>query len=648
MSGIFRQTRIFLFFVIASSSGLIAEIHPDSIYELPPVIVVGKAILDENIVEKNAATVTRVSEQQIRDLNALDLPSAMRRVPGVLISRHNLVGSYGGGEGGAVYIRGMGAARPGASVQMMVDGVPKFSGIWSHPLMDVMSVDHLEHIDIYKSPRPVRWGNMSFGAVNIISRRMREEGTKTDFTAMYGENESFSTVLNHGGRVKDFDYYLGVSSKGTGGHRVQADGQMRQYWGRVGSRLNDTWDASLIFHDSNNWSRDPGPVNGLVPKRARFRTEDLLLDLTLTNRSEMLNGFVKLYSDDGRINWEQWDEDNDTWFDSNTDYLNRGVRVRQNILIQQNTELTLGFDYDSYGGEFVELHPDPMDTRTMTDKYFSSTAPYVSISHSFVLGRGLELRPSAGVRLNYHNTFGNETAPEAGVVLASDKWNLFANFARGFNYSGVYSVWFYKNAWNYQDDAYTELEPERVKHFEVGLQARPHPKVTVDFCIFHDRGENLLRAVWPPPPPPSFANVGEFKKTGVEASVNLVPSRRVALFAGLTLISTEPEDFPQAPDYMFSLGVNFNIVSDLQLNLDFQAVGERYVENPRMGSVFGKVDSYAVANAKLSYILRSLSGLSGRTKVFLSVENLTDADYEYKPGYPMPGATTFLGLSLDY
>jgi len=643
-----RLSAAILLLAVVSITTANAEIRPDTVYELPPVVVVGNAIIDENIIELTGFTITRVSGRQIEDLNALDLPSAMRRVPGVMISRHNLVGSYGGGEGGAVYIRGMGAARPGASVQMLQDGVPKFVGVWTHPLMDLLSVDHLEHIDIYKSPRPVLWGNMSFGAVNIISRRMHEKGTKTNISAMYGGNETFSTVFNHGGKAGGFDYYLGASSKGTQGHREQADGQMRHYWGRAGYSFNDTWDASLIFHGSNNWARDPGPVGGAAPKRARFRTEDYLLDLTLTNSGEVLNGFIKLYSDDGRINWEQWNAGADTWFDSNTDYLNRGVRIRQNILLRPETELTLGLDYESYGGEFVELHPDPARSKRMPSKYFYNTAPYAGISHSFALAGGLKLTPSAGVRFNFHNVFENETAPEAGMVLSSDKWNLHFNFARGFNYTGVYSVWFYKTAWHYQEDAYRELQPERVKHYELGLQYHPHPVATLDFSIFHDRGENLLRAVWPPPPPPSFANIGEFEKTGFEASVNLAFSRRAAVFAGLTLITTDPENFPQAPAYMVSLGGNFHLLRDLQLSLDFQAVGERYVENLRMGRNFGKVDSYAVANAKLSYNLRPFSGPGGLIKIFLAVENLTGTDYEHKPGYPMPGATAFLGLSLDH
>lgn len=118
------------------------------------VVVVASPIIEGNRVTHSGNQVTTVSKKQIDDLNAQDLPSALRRTPGINISRHNFVGSFGGGDGGAVYIRGMGSSRPGAEIQMLVDGVPKFAGIWTHPLMDIISVDIADRIDITKGAHP--------------------------------------------------------------------------------------------------------------------------------------------------------------------------------------------------------------------------------------------------------------------------------------------------------------------------------------------------------------------------------------------------------------------------------------------------------------------------------------------------------------
>ncbi len=646
----------FLLLLAATALRAAPAEEPDTIiYELPPVVIVGKAILDEIVIRNNSSVLTRVSVQQIRDLNAMDLPSALRRVPGVSISRYNLVGSYGGGEGGAIYIRGQGTERPGAAIQTLVDGVPKSVGVWAHPLMDLHSVDHLERIDIYKSPQPVRWGNMSLGAVNLVSRRMHREGTKTDITVSGGQENTYNMAFNHGGKFRSFDYYFGSSLKGTDGHRPQADGQLRSYWGRVGYEFNNEWDISLITTSSDNWADDPGPVGGPVPKRARFNTEDLTHNLTLANHSEKTSGFIRLYMDHGKINWEQWSGTTDNWFNSKTDWLNRGIRIQQNLMFTDATELTLGFDYDSYGGEFAEEHADPANTKRMTEKYFFNTAGYASLQHAFPVASGLTLAPSAGVRFNHHTSFDNETAPEAGISLHGEKWNLYANYTRGFNYAGIYSVWFYNAVWNYQREAYRDLKPERVNHYELGLKLTPSTNTSLDFSIFHDRGKNRIRLIPPPPPPPTFANVDKFKTTGFEASVNWFPVKRLSLFSGLTILGKDPETLPQAPGYMVTLGGNLRFMKRFQLSLDVEAVDEKYVAKPRFTplsqvnkSQLGKTESYTIANTKLSCYLGKLGGTRHGSHLFVAVENLTGTDYEYRPGYPMPGATAFVGLTFDY
>ena len=35
-------------------------------------------------------------------------------------------------------------------------------------------------------------------------------------------------------------------------------------------------------------------------------------------------------------------------------------------------------------------------------------------------------------------------------------------------------------------------------------------------------------------------------------------------------------------------------------------------------------------------------------KVFAAGENLTNQDYEYKPGYPMPGISGMLGVEFSF
>lgn len=53
--------------------------------------------------------------------------------------------------------------RPGGEISMMIDDILRFSGVWSHPLLDLISVNSAEWIHVYKSPQVVLLDNMSLG-----------------------------------------------------------------------------------------------------------------------------------------------------------------------------------------------------------------------------------------------------------------------------------------------------------------------------------------------------------------------------------------------------------------------------------------------------------------------------------------------------
>ena len=170
------------------------------------VTVTATPILEGIRVDSLAGTISTVGRAQIEDLNAQDIASALRRVPGLAISRYNPVGSYGGGDGGAVFVRGQGAGRPGAEISTMVDGVPKFVGVWTHPLLDLLSVDLVHQVDVYKGAQPVLLGNMAFATVDLVSRRRALPGLGARVTAAYGSFDTSALTLFQEGREGRFDW----------------------------------------------------------------------------------------------------------------------------------------------------------------------------------------------------------------------------------------------------------------------------------------------------------------------------------------------------------------------------------------------------------------------------------------------------------
>jgi iron complex outermembrane receptor protein len=128
------------------------------------------------------------------------------------------------------------------------------------------------------------------------------------------------------------------------------------------------------------------------------------------------------------------------------------------------------------------------------------------------------------------------------------------------------------------------------------------------------------------------------------------PAEFLSFFLGFTYLDTEPSDLPYAPEITFSAGMNWRFLKGFKLSLDCQYVDEMYVDAQarRKGDENTvTVDSYFLVNGKLSYaFVLEPAGLN--LEVFLAGENLTDTDYEYLPGYPMPGATGMLGVSFEF
>ena len=122
--------------------------------QLPTVTVVANPIIEEVRTDAYSAVSAVVTESQLKDLNAVDLASALRRTPGVSISRYNPVGSFGGDQGGAVMIRGMGASRPGAEIMTYIDGIPFYMPNWGHPLLDMLPVNGMSSITVLKGCLP--------------------------------------------------------------------------------------------------------------------------------------------------------------------------------------------------------------------------------------------------------------------------------------------------------------------------------------------------------------------------------------------------------------------------------------------------------------------------------------------------------------
>jgi outer membrane cobalamin receptor len=604
------------------------------------VSVTASPVIEGTLVEPLAGGVTSVGREQIEDLSAQDIASALRRVPGVVISRYNPVGSYGGGDGGGLFIRGMGAGRPGAEIATMVDGVAKFSGVWTHPLLDTLSVDLLERVDVYKSAQPVLFGNMSFAGVNLVPRQRASAGYSGRVTAAYGSFDTSALTADSEGKHGRLSYSVALSQRQSDGQRLDANGRTRALFGRAGVDLGRGWEAAFLYDGTTGSADDPGVLGAVRPAvTPRFDVTDSLGVLSLTRRHGEQSGFVKVSLDDGSIDWRQWSASLSDSYNTLTDWRNLGLKAQDTFGVLGRGALTVGAELQSYGGDARERYSG--GPKALGDFRFQNRAVYAAYAHTF--GERINLTPSAGIRYNDSREFGGDWGGQAGLTVKGDFGEAYVRFARAFNLPGVWVAVSYQGYG--RGEQWRSLGPERARHLELGFARALGTRARIETAAFRIQVEDALRFVPPPPPPPAFANVGDYRAQGVELSLTVEPLRDLALMAGWTYTETRPELIPYTPKVTIVSGAVFSR-GRWRVSSDAQYVDKRFVGNLRYPGQPQKVDAYFLLNGRVALRLGK-QNVRG-PEVFIAGENLTGADYAFRPGYPMPGRSVLSGLAWGF
>lgn len=630
--------RIIALMAFAFQTGVAQELKRDTVdtgkvYEIDEVVVTGTR--NETDVRHLSQTVSIVNRSKIdRAMQPSLLPVLTEQIPGLFVTSRGVMG-YGvsGGAAGSISLRGLSGGT--ARLMVMIDGHPQYAGIFGHPIADAYQSFLAERVEVLRGPASVLYGSNAMGGViNIVTRKMEDDGVNTNVRAGYGSYNTVETELTNRIRRGRFSSVISGSYNRTDGHR--SDMGFEQYGGyaKLGYEIADNWNLRGDVNVTHFNASYPGPVNAPLLDGDQRITRGMT-SFAVENNYEKTSGAVSIF-----YNWgNHWINDGytpsagegpqDDRFNSRDNMM--GVSLYQSARLFKGNRITMGFDWFRYGGhawsEYVSGE-EKGTTSDLVDKHEYELAGYFDFRQDI----GSWLTFNAGLRADHHSRIGLEWVPQAGLAFhLPHSIELKASASKGFRYPILREMYMFP-------PQNPDLKPESMWNYELAFSQRLiGGRLTYGVNLFHIDGKNLIVTL----PNPNGSgmlnqNSGKIKNAGVELQAAYRIDRHWSVDCNYSFLHME-NPVVAAPEHKLYAGANF---SHGRWNI---STGVQYIEG-----LYTSVDENA---GKENFILWNIRA-SFRALKWLDIwargENLLAQEYEINAGYPMPGATVMGGFSVNF
>ena len=601
-------------------------------YKINEVVVTGAR--NETDVRHLSQTVSVIGRAQIeRSMQPSLLPVLTEQIPGLFVTSRGVMG-YGvsNGAAGSISLRGLSGGS--ARLMVMIDGHPQYAGIFGHPISDAYQSFLAERVEVLRGPASVLYGSNAMGGViNIVTRKMKEDGVNTNIHAGYGSYNTLETEVTNRIRKGRFSSVVSGSYNRTDGHR--ADMEFEQYGGyaKLGYEVTDNWNLRGDVDVTHFNASYPGPVSAPLLDGDQRITRGMT-SFALENNYQKTSGAISFF-----YNWgDHWINDGytpstgegpqDDRFLSHDNMM--GISLYQSMQLFKGNRITVGFDWFRYGGRAWNEYVNGEKVGTtsdLVDKHEDELAGYVDLRQ--------EIRSwltfNAGLRVDHHSRVGTEWVPQAGLAFhLPHTIELKASASKGFRYPILREMYMFP-------PQNPNLQPESMWNYELAFSQRlMNGQLTYGVNAFYIDGKNLIQTL----PNPNGSgmlnqNSGHIENAGVELQAAYRINRRWSVDGNYSYLHMK-NPVIAAPEHKLYAGMNF---SQGRWNV---STGLQYI-----AGLYTQVDPDVTENFVL-WNLRAAFHANRWLDVWARGENLLAQKYEINAGYPMPRATVTAGVNINF
>jgi len=616
-----------------------ADDKKSDVTRLENILVIGEGT--EPLTDQLAGSYDIISRDELDYEHPDDTYELFNKAPGVYIARYNqgLINTD-------VAIRGFAGDGVTPHAKLLIDGIP-FNLLNGYGEIDQLFPLDIKSIELFKGSSDARYGLFNVaGNYNVSSRSDIAKEIKVT-TNSFNAKEFQGYAGLESGRLTH-NYFLGVRQ--SNGYRDHTDIEKIEASGKWFYALSDDSEIGLSIRHSTYEADSPGYFDVEEdarnnPKGSAVHSREDGGDKTITHYglhfdkvlSDSLDWSTKVYYNDiERNRWVRFRSDFDLQ-ERVDDQKQTGFITTFDWQINKRWSLNAGADahqQDIYEARFIHADNLRSGPAPVTNRAYDYEEEIVGAFVSVEQTPSDLIRWNVGVRVDQADgeidgirrsgativqgdlfDYGTIVQPKANLFITpNDDTTFFINYGRSFQHP-------------YGEFSY--IIPNDVSThdaWELGSKWFANDSVELRLSYWQHKAEDEFNDL------DSFQQVlGDTERKGIDLGANIAANDSIDIWLNYSLLDSEIVDpvsgreatkgneLRSIPDYTASLGVKYEITSNLTTRVHVDAQGDYYVNENNQGGKFG---GYTIVSAGLDYE-------ADWGNLTLQVNNLFDEYYEY-------------------